>query len=61
MAEPRHLIRVSVIVPVYNGEVDISELAPCLLAQTVPADQVEYLLVDNNSSDRTAELLQDWQ
>jgi cellulose synthase/poly-beta-1,6-N-acetylglucosamine synthase-like glycosyltransferase len=48
---------VSVIVPIYNGEKDIPDLIACLEKQTYPRDRVEYLLVDNNSSDRTAELL----
>jgi glycosyltransferase involved in cell wall biosynthesis len=44
---------VSVVVPIYNGEKDLPDLISCLLAQTYPKQQVEYLLVDNNSSDRT--------
>ena len=52
------LPKVSVIVPIYNGEADLPELIRCLLAQTYPKQQVEYLLVDNNSSDRTSFLLQ---
>ncbi|MCV3216926.1 glycosyltransferase [Plectonema radiosum NIES-515] len=44
---------VSVVVPIYNGEKDLPDLISCLLAQTYPKHQVEYLLVDNNSSDRT--------
>ncbi len=47
------LPKVSVIVPIYNGEADLSELIACFLSQTYPKEQVEYLLVDNNSSDRT--------
>jgi len=50
--------KVSVIVPIYNGEAEIPELISCLLAQTYPKQQVEYLLVDNNSSDRTSFILQ---
>jgi glycosyltransferase involved in cell wall biosynthesis len=49
--------KVSVVVPIYNGEADLPELIECLLAQTYPKQQVEYLLVDNNSSDRTSSLL----
>jgi len=49
--------RVSVIVPIYNGEQDLPGLLKCLLAQTYPASQVEYLLVDNGSKDRTQQLL----
>ncbi|CAN5843425.1 hypothetical protein BH23CYA1_BH23CYA1_04150 [soil metagenome] len=49
--------RVSVIVPIYNGEQDLPGLLNCLMAQTYPAAQVEYLLVDNASSDRTSQIL----
>lgn len=52
-----NLPRVSVIVPIYNGEADVPELVACLCQQTYPTNRVEYLLVDNNSHDRTAELL----
>lgn len=54
MAEPK----VSVVIPIYNGEKDLSELLTCLQAQTYPPAAVEYLLVNNNSQDRTLELLQ---
>jgi GT2 family glycosyltransferase len=49
--------RVSVIVPIYNGEADLSALVDRLLGQRYPRDRVEYLLVDNGSGDRTPELL----
>ncbi|QLE39321.1 glycosyltransferase [Nostoc sp. C052] len=48
---------VSVVVPIYNGEADLPELINCLLSQTYPKERVEYLLVDNNSSDRTLTIL----
>lgn len=48
---------ISVIIPIYNGEADLPDLVPCLWEQTYPADRVEYLLVDNNSGDRTADLI----
>ncbi len=48
---------ISVIIPIYNGESDLPELIACLQAQTYPVDRVEYLIVDNNSRDRTPELL----
>ena len=50
---------VSVIVPIYNGETDLPGLIECLLAQTYPANRVEYLLVDNDSCDRTPQILQE--
>lgn len=49
--------RVSVIVPIYNGEQDLPGLLSGLMAQTYPAAQVEYLLVDNGSSDHTPQIL----
>ncbi|WP_407883007.1 glycosyltransferase [Scytonema sp. NUACC26] len=53
------LPKVSVIVPIYNGEGDLPELISNLVDQTYPREKVEYLLVDNNSRDRTSHLLQD--
>ncbi|MBE9060674.1 glycosyltransferase family 2 protein [cf. Phormidesmis sp. LEGE 11477] len=49
--------QVSVIVPIYNGEQDLPGLLDCLLSQTYLADRVEFLLVDNGSSDSTAQIL----
>ncbi len=49
---------VTVIIPIYNGENDLPDLLKCLYEQTYDRALVEYLLVDNNSSDRTAEILQ---
>lgn len=49
---------VSVIIPIYNGEQDLPDLWQCLYKQTYDPNLVEYLLVDNNSRDRTAAILQ---
>ncbi len=54
---PSYFPTVSVIVPIYNGEQDLPGLLDCLMAQTYPAQNVEYLLVDNGSCDRTPQLL----
>ncbi|MBR8830564.1 MAG: Undecaprenyl-phosphate 4-deoxy-4-formamido-L-arabinose transferase [Chroococcopsis gigantea SAG 12.99] len=55
----------SVIIPVYNGEKDLPALLQCLGEQTYPRTEVEYIFIDNNSTDRTAEILQEtvtqWQ
>ncbi|WP_427158031.1 glycosyltransferase [Aliinostoc sp. HNIBRCY26] len=48
---------VSVVVPIYNGEADLPDLINCLVSQTYPPDKVEYLIVDNNSRDRTLDAL----
>ncbi len=52
------MTKVSVIIPIYNGEKDLPDLIECLRSQTYSADQVEYLLVDNNSSDRSSSIIQ---
>lgn len=57
-SQPSFLPKVSVIVPIYNGENDVPDLIHCLMEQNYPVEQVEYLLVDNNSRDRTPEILQ---
>jgi glycosyltransferase involved in cell wall biosynthesis len=51
---------VSVVVPIYNGEADLPDLISCLTSQTYPRERVEYLLVDNNSSDRTYTLIEEF-
>lgn len=50
---------VSVIVPIYNGETDIPDLIACLINQTYDSNQCEFLLVDNNSQDNTANLIKE--
>lgn len=55
---PQACPQVSVVIPIYNGEADLPDLEACLLQQTFPASQVEYLLVDNNSQDDTPQHLQ---
>ncbi len=50
---------VSVIIPIYNGEGDLPGLLNCLEQQSYPRNLVEYILVDNNSSDRTGEILRE--
>lgn len=52
------MTKVSVVVPIYNGEQDLPELIECLRSQTYSTDQVEYLLVDNNSSDSSSAIIQ---
>lgn len=51
-------MKVSVVVPIYNGEKDLPELIECLRSQTYAPEEVEYLLVDNNSSDRTKNFIE---
>ncbi len=53
------LPQVSVIVPIYNGDRDLPDLIERLKKQTYASEKVEYLLVDNNSSDRTPNILEE--
>jgi glycosyltransferase involved in cell wall biosynthesis len=48
---------VSVIVPVYNGEATIEACIESILALSFPASDVQLLLIDNASTDRTAAML----
>jgi glycosyltransferase involved in cell wall biosynthesis len=49
---------VSVIVPVLNGEQTIGACVAGLLSVDYPAERREILIVDNGSTDRTAEIVQ---
>lgn len=49
---------VSVIVPAYNEERHVSRCLRSLLAQTMPRDRFEIVLVNDGSSDRTAQVLE---
>ena len=48
-------IEISVIVPIYNGERHVASLIAGLAKQSYPAEAVEYIVVDNRSTDRTRE------
>jgi cellulose synthase/poly-beta-1,6-N-acetylglucosamine synthase-like glycosyltransferase len=48
---------ISVIVPVYNGEAMLPTLLDSLTRLDYPAERLEILLVNNNSTDHTAKLL----
>lgn len=50
-------MRVSIIVPVHNTAAFLNHCVESLLAQDFPADQFEILMVDNNSTDGSGDLL----
>jgi glycosyltransferase involved in cell wall biosynthesis len=50
-------IDVSVVVPFFNAEKHIEDCAQALLAQTYPPTRYEIVMVDNNSTDRSAQLV----
>jgi glycosyltransferase involved in cell wall biosynthesis len=49
--------RVSVIVPVYNGERTIEACVDSILGMSFPRSDVELLLIDNASSDNTSTII----
>ena len=51
--------KVSIIVPVYNGEATIARCLDSLLAQTYPC--LEILVIDDGSSDRTRSVLEPYR
>ena len=51
------MIKVSVIVPVYNPGRDIDRCIESLLGQSLPEDEVELIFVDDGSTDETPEKL----
>ncbi len=52
-----NLVGVSVIVPVYNDAEHIAPLIESLLNQDYRRDLLEIIIVDNNSTDRTREIV----
>ncbi len=47
---------ISVVIPAYNEEANITACLESLNRQTIPRDQYELIVVDGNSQDRTREL-----
>ena len=50
-------IEISVVVPFYNAENHIEDCARALLTQSYPAALYEIIMVDNNSTDNSADLV----
>lgn len=53
--------KVSVIVPMYNGESFIAGCLEHLLKQNYPAEKLEIIVVDNQSTDRSYEIARKYQ
>jgi glycosyltransferase involved in cell wall biosynthesis len=51
---------ISVVVPVYNEEEEITDLLDSLMALDWPRDRLEILCVDNNSTDQTLSILRSY-
>jgi glycosyltransferase involved in cell wall biosynthesis len=50
-------VQFSIVVPLYNAAGYVERCIRALLSQTLPAGSYEILLVDNNSTDRSAEIV----
>lgn len=53
-------IEVSVIVPVFNEEKYIDGMLQSLCRQTYPRDQMEWILIDGNSTDKTVDIIKSY-
>lgn len=51
---------VSVVIPVHNGQEHLAGLFECLKRQEVPVERVEYIFVNNMSTDNTTAILADF-
>jgi glycosyltransferase involved in cell wall biosynthesis len=58
MSEAAWQPRVSIVVPAYNEAAGISATVAALRAQNYPAEKLQFLVVDNGSTDGTLEILQ---
>ena len=54
-------MRVSVIVPCYNEEKTIEELLSAIVGQSIPVEQLEVVIADGMSTDRTRERISNFQ
>jgi len=55
--QTKSLPSISVIVPAYNAQGSIAKLLDSLLAQDYPKQLLEIIIVDNNSTDQTGEIV----
>lgn len=52
--------KLSIIIPVYNAEQYLEECLNSVIGQTMPVSEMEILAVDDCSTDRSMEILQDY-
>lgn len=55
--DTRCLPPISVIIPAYNAEKYIERCLKCITNQNYPKEKMEIIVVDNNSSDNTANII----
>jgi glycosyltransferase involved in cell wall biosynthesis len=54
------MVRISVVMPTFNRRQVLERTLPALVAQDLPPDQFEVLIVDNGSTDGTFDFLKSW-
>ena len=55
------MVEISVIIPCYNVEKYIDDCVRSLVNQTLPLEQMEFIFVDDASTDGTFERLKEWE
>ena len=53
-------MRISVIIPVFNGEAYLSKLFDSIVSQSASMTNVEFLFIDNNSNDNSMSLIKEF-
>jgi MoaA/NifB/PqqE/SkfB family radical SAM enzyme/glycosyltransferase involved in cell wall biosynthesis len=53
-------LELSVLIPTHNGAERITPTLDSALQQTLPSDLYEIIVIDNNSNDQTADVIQDY-
>lgn len=53
--------KISVIIPVYNAEEDISNAIDSIINQTFGFENIEMILVDDCSNDNSKEIIKKYQ
>src|SRR3989344_8657479 len=51
---------ISIIIPVYNEEKNLRRLLPSLIKQNYPKNKIEYIVVDDNSTDISVQLAKEF-
>ena len=54
-------IKISVVIPAFNEETDLGECLESLKNQTLPKSNFETIVVDNNSTDKTAQIARGYE
>lgn len=56
-----HNYKVAVVIPTLNEEKFIAKCIDCLITQTFPFEEIDLMIVDGGSCDKTHEIVEDYQ